>query len=327
MGTNIASTLYVVKGHVKERMEGTDVLFYIIFPDLKSILTFEVSFLVIPLGYVQKNLASFVNLNWFEFNEEYSELHKKFISDPIVSDASKDLERFFKKRLKMFWTYYKMEDMIEKFFKQRDVESLSQILLSIFNDKFEKVSLSINPEIVNYDSSQEFVSSKENVERDYLEAFAVADPIDGKVANIMGIGDTIYVVIDEAKVPDNLKEKVSGKVNKELKAEITDKIYLTGKMSDYILYEFKTEDDLKGKVIVFKDVLIKVRQKQKLTTKNIFNSDSSKTSEQSTQKSDVKASKVKVNKPKIDLIEILEWGTAFGLLLAALILLIYIITS
>ncbi len=327
MGTNIASTLYVVKGHAKERMEGTDILFYIIFPDLKSILTFEVSFLVIPLGYVQKNLTSFVNLNWFEFNEEYSKLHKKYISDPIVSDASRDLESFFKKRLKMFWTYYKMEDMIEKFFKQRDIESLSQILLSIFNDKFEKVSLSINPEIVNYDSSQKFISSKEDIEKDYIEAFAVADPIDGKAASIMGTGDTMYVVIDEAKVPDNLKEKVSEKVNKELKAEITNKIYLTGKMSDYILYEFKTEDGLKGKVIVFKDVLIKVKQKQKKVSKSPFNSDTSKKTEQTEQKPDIKTSKVKVKKSKVDIFEILEWGTAFGLLLAALILLIYIITS
>jgi hypothetical protein len=266
-------------------------------------------------------------LNWFEFNEEYSKLHKKFISDPIVSDASKDLERFFKKRLKMFWSYYKMEDMIEKFFKQKDVESLSQILLSIFNDKFEKVSLSINPEIVNYDVSQQLSSSKETVEKDYLEAFAVADPIDGKAASVLGTGDTMYIVIDEAKVPDNLKEKVSEMLNKEIKAEVIDKAYLTGKMSDYILYEFKTENDLKGKVIVFKDVLIKIKQKKKTTNKSMFDVNSSKKMDQNVSAPEVKPSKIRINKSKMDLIEIFEWGTAFGLLLAALILLIYIITS
>jgi hypothetical protein len=327
MTTNVASTLYVVKGHVKERMEGTDVLFYIIFPDLKSILSFEVSFLVIPLGYIQKNLASYVNFNWFEFNEEYSKLHKQFISDPIVADASTDLERFFKKRLKTFWTYYKMEDMLDKFFNQRDIESLSQILMAIFNDKFEKVSLSINPEVVKYDSSQKFFTSEEKLEKDYLEAFAVADPIDGKAANLLNINDYIYIVLDPDKIPDNLKEQTKDFVDKEVKAQILSKTYLKGKMSDYILYKFKINDSLKGKVIVFKDVLIRTKSKEKNNTnKNIFSSIPSY--DRDVKVNDVKVKSVKPKKKsKANITEILEWSAAFGLLLAALILLIYIITS
>ncbi len=320
---NLASTLYVVKGHLKERMEGTDVLFYIIFPDLKSILSFEVSFLVIPLGYIQKNLASYVNLNWFEFNEQFSILHKKFMSDPIVSDASQDLEKFFKKRLKLFWTYYKMEDMIEKFFNQRDIESLSQILTSIFGDKFEKINLSINPEIVNYDSSTQIFKNKEETEANYLEAFAVADPIDGKPASVLGVGDYIYIVLDSDKIPSDLQEPLKESVDKEIKAEILDKIYLSGKMSDYIMYKFEIDEKYRGKVIVFKDVLIKVRQKQKIDRKNVF----SDANQHQDKQPEIKKPKSAKPKKEVNIIEIVEWSVAFGLLFTALILLIYIITS